>query len=77
MGIMSTHTRVITRTINPYPIAYLVYRGNLWLILSCSLYSLATVGSIPEELRDRQVELAYFGDVMLFGGRKLGLVVSP
>ena len=34
-------------------------------------------GSIPEGLRDRQVELAYLGIVMPFGGCMLGLAVSP
>ena len=44
MVIMSIHTRVITRTKNLYPIVHLVYHGNLWLIQSRSLYSLAAVG---------------------------------
>ena len=41
MGIMSVHTQAITRTKNPYHIVHLVYHGNLWLIQSCLLHSLA------------------------------------
>ena len=41
MGIMNVHTQAITRTKNPYHIVHLVYHGNLWLIQSCSLHSLA------------------------------------
>jgi len=39
VGIMSIHTRVITRRKNHYPIVHQVYHGNVWLIQS-SLYSL-------------------------------------
>jgi len=29
-GIMRIHTRVITKTEDPYPIVHLVYHGNSW-----------------------------------------------